>query len=383
MKKILSFIIAIFIIILSGCNKTKLDWERQIFFNVFGNISVEVIVITDEKIIKDGLDDVWADIDDILRDLDDVFSIHHDTNIGQNETLIQKVNRNAGIAPVEVTDEVIYVLEKAIEVSEISVVDGVAQYDVTIAPLWEEWKFIEYQQTEDLAPLPTEERLGELKSLVDYKKIIIDKEASTVFLEEEGMGLDLGSIVKGYAADKIREYLLSKELTRGLINVGGNLITMGHNHKFADNKDVPWEVQITTPYRTREGSEDNKYYIGYFEDTDVTTVTSGVYERYYIVDGIKYHHILNPATGYPRESGLWSLSIITENSMVADAYSTTVFSLGLDAGLKLVEATEGMDAIAITDSKEIYVTSGLEDRFVYNENINDIGYSYKGVYKWN
>ena len=383
MKKLLAFILVSIILILGGCTNKETDWETLNFYDAFGGIGVNVTIIAEKSRIKNEMESTWNDINTILIDFDNIFSINHNEN--QVETVIQKVNRNAGIAPVVVPEEVIYVLEKAIEVSALSKDENdVAQYDITIAPVWEEWDFIRYMAYPYDAKLPDPIKLNELVKLVDYRKIKIDKEASTVYLEQEGMGIDLGSIAKGYAADKLRDYLLSKNFTRALINVGGNLITMGESYLFEEKKDIPWKIMITTPYVSpyTEAVKDT-YYIGSFDDTDVTTVTSGVYERYITVDEVEYHHILDPGTGYPRESNLLSISIITENSMIAVAFSTTVFSLGLDKGLRLVENTPGMDAIAITVDKEIYVTTGLENNFDFNENVEEIGYVYKGVYRWN
>ena len=379
MKKLLAIILSVIIIGLTGCTRKKvMDFETLRFLGAFGGIGVDLTIISSEERIKNEMEGVYEDINQMLVDFDNVFSINHTES--QVETVIQKVNRLSGVEPVEVPEEVILVIEKAFEVSEKSLDEnGVAQYDITIEPLWKEWKFIEYMGSYDIAPIPTQERLNELIPLVDYKKIVIDKEASTVYLEEVGMGLDLGSIAKGYAADKIREYLLSKNFTRALINVGGNLITMGSSYLFKEEKDIPWEIMITTPYTT--AGMGNSYYIGHFNDTDRTIVTSGVYERYFTIGDKEYHHILDPGTGYPRESDLLSLTIITDNSMTADAFSTTIFSLGLVEGLKLVEQTDNMEAVAITREKEVWVTSGMEGNFVFNEKASDLRYKYMGVKK--
>jgi thiamine biosynthesis lipoprotein len=379
MKKLLATILSVIIIGLTGCTKkTVMDFETLRFLGAFGGIGVDVTIISSEERIKNDLEEVYEDINQMLIDFDNVFSINH-TEL-QVETVIQKVNRLSGVEPVVVPEEVIYVIEKALEVSEKSLDEnGVAQYDITIEPLWSEWKFIEYMGSVDIAPIPTQERLNELIPLVDYKKIKINKETSTVYLEEEGMGIDLGSIAKGYAADKIREYLISKDFTRALINVGGNLITMGESYLFSEETDIPWKIMITTPYQL--AGMGGNYYIGHFNDTDRTTVTSGVYERYYTVDDIAYHHILDPGTGLPRDSDLLSLTIITDNSMVADAFSTTIFSLGLVEGLKLVEQTDNMEAVAITEDKKVWITSGMEGNFVFNEKTTDLRYEYMGVKK--
>jgi thiamine biosynthesis lipoprotein len=107
--------------------------------------------------------------------------------------------------------------------------------------------------------------------------------------------------------------------------------------------------------------------------------SSGVYERYIVNDGKEYHHILNPKTGYPVDSGLISISIVTDDSMKADALSTAVFCMGLERGVEYINTLENVEAVFITDNKEVYITKGLEDNFIFNNEIEELGYTYKGV----
>ncbi len=212
---------------------------------------------------------------------------------------------------------------------------------------------------------------------MNYKKIILNQEQKTVFLEDEGMKIDLVSIVKGYACDKIKAYLLSLGLTRAIIDVGGNIMTMGFNHY--EGEDHPWPIKIQTPYITMyHPNYETTKYIGTYYDSDITVVSSGIYERYIKTeDDLDYHHILDPRTGFPINSGLISVTIITQISMNADAYSTAIFSLGLVEGMALVESHPEIQAIFITTDRKIYISSGLENLFTYNDNITSLGYTYE------
>ena len=185
------------------------------------------------------------------------------------------------------------------------------------------------------------------------------------------MAIDLGSIVKGYAADKVSEYLKENNFHNALIDIGGNIVTLGKN--IGTNKK--WKVGIQMPY-----TYDTE--IGYIEtNSDVETlVTSGVYERYIVElneetnEHIMYHHILNPNTGYPENNDLLSVTIVTNNSMSADALSTAVFLMGLSAGYNYISCKENTGAVFITKNKEIIITSNLKSRFFINEEIYLNGY---------
>ncbi|MFA6890276.1 MAG: FAD:protein FMN transferase [Bacilli bacterium] len=369
-------------ILLSGCNKKTDDYlVKTMYLDAAFSItpSVRVVGLASDLLKLESLRD---ELSAITNDLDDVF------NPAKTDSAIAAINAQAGIAPVVVSDEVLLVIEEALAVSIQSQVEGVALYDVSILPVWEKWLFnLKYYSlfNDNRETIPTSQTIEEALPLVDYEKIIVNSEDKTVFLMEVGMKIDLGSIVKGYACDQLKTYLLSIGLTRAIIDVGGNIMTMGYNFYNGDNHE--WPIKIQTPYVNIYQSNYNETlynetkFIGTYYDSDITVVSSGVYERYIKTEeGMDYHHILDPRTGYPMQSGLISVTILTQISMIADAYSTASFSLGLSAGMRLVEEQPNMQAVFITDQKEIYISSGLEGRFVFNDQITSLGYTYKGVY---
>ena len=180
---------------------------------------------------------------------------------------------------------------------------------------------------------------------------MLDDTAQTVFLQDEGMVIDLGAIAKGYVADEIIKILEENNIKSAIVNLGGNVYVHGSKN----GKD--FKVGIRDPF-----SQDANAYFGIYKTQDESIVTSGVYERYFIKNGVRYHHILSTSTGYPIDNELMSTTILTKNSMVADALSTTTFALGVDEGLKLIENTPGVEAIFVTKDKKVYITSGVNEK---------------------
>ncbi len=379
MKRYLIFLLSLLLLALSSCKKTVYLVKTIYLDSAFSIVPLVRVVATKEELAK--LDSLGEELSAITNELDDIFNPNPKVN--KPASVVMQINANAGISPVSVSDEVIMVIDEALKVSQETIVEGVALYDISILPVWERWLFQlkYYNPLEDNRDtIPSQETIDEVLPLVDYQKVIVDHENKTVFLSEVGMKIDLGSIVKGYACDKIKAYLLSKGLTRAIIDVGGNIMTMGYNHY--DGKDHEWPIKVQTPYvNVYTPDYQNLKYIGSFYDSSITVVSSGVYERYIkTVDDLEYHHILDPRTGYPLDSGLLSVTIITDISMNADAYSTAVFSLGLDKGMKLVNNHPEIEAIFVTKDKKIYISQGMEGRFIFNEAIKTLGYSYQGVY---
>jgi thiamine biosynthesis lipoprotein len=163
-----------------------------------------------------------------------------------------------------------------------------------------------------------------------------------------GMMLDVGGIAKGYAADLVRDYFIEEEIQGAIINLGGNIQTVGRK---PDGE--PWRIGIQDPGSPRGD------YVLIVEFLDGAIVTSGTYERYFQVDGKRYHHILNTETGYPVENSIESVSILTGDSFIADALSTAVFSMGLEAGMEFVESYPGTEAVFIDSQKMVHLSSGL------------------------
>ena len=259
---------------------------------------------------------------------------------------VVKINKAAGVEPVKVHDDTFYVIKKAVEYGKLS--NGAL--DITIRPIVELWGI-----TSDKPRVPSQEEIEEKLALVDYNKVVLDEDKKTVFLENEGMGIDLGAIAKGFAADEAVRILREAGVESALLNLGGNVITIGSN---PDGR--PWRIGIQDP-RTEETGQPHFTIVGV---TDATVVSSGDYERYieevHEKTGERYHHIFDPRTGYPAQAGLIACTIITSSSIDADALSTILFVMGREEGLKLIEGLDNIEGIAVTTDKEIYTTEGLK-----------------------
>ena len=281
-------------------------------------------------------DDIFTGAFDVVRDIENKMSLNIDTSE------VNSINKSAGKSSVSVSSETSYVLNKSLEYSKLS--NG--HFDVTIGPLVQLWGI-----GTEKAKIPTQQEINSLLPKVGYEKVSLSD--NSVYLQEEGMLIDLGSITKGYAADEVAKYLSSKGVKRAIIDLGGNVYVLG-----SKDKDTPWTVGVQNPFDNTRGTS-----LGIVKVSDKSIVTSGVYERFFEKNGKRYHHILYPATGYPVENELMSVSIISDKSIDGDALSTSTFSLGLKDGYKLIDSLDGVDAIFVTKNKDVYITSGLKDSF--------------------
>ena len=242
---------------------------------------------------------------------------------------------HAGGQPVEVSDETLEILDVARQVSERS---G-GMFDVTIAPVSTMWDF-----TSGAAVVPDADAITEAASLVDYTKIKTDEGLVTL---PEGMMIDLGGIAKGYIADAVKRYLMDRGVESAILSFGGNIVAIG---KKPDGK--PWKVGIQDIDRpTGEYMLVSLNYGG-------STVTSGIYERGFESGGVYYHHILDPNTGWPVQNELASVTIFSDSSMWGDALATAAFSLGTEAGTRLIEGIDGVEAVFIARDRSVSATSG-------------------------
>jgi len=204
-------------------------------------------------------------------------------------------------------------------------------------------------------------KFNEKKALIDYNKIQIDESKKNIFLEDSNMIIDLGAIAKGYAADEIVKLLKNAEVSSAIIDLGGNIYVLG------DKIDgTPWKVGVQNPEKS--GSDT----IGFVSVSNKSIVTSGVYERYFEHDGKNYHHILSPDTGYPYDNNILGVSILSNNSIDGDSLSTTLFALGVDEGLKLINSLDDVEAIFITKNHELYLTNGFKKAFTLTNNNYEI-----------
>lgn len=215
-------------------------------------------------------------------------------------------------------------------------------FDIAIAPVSSLWDF-----TSEEKKVPAEEAIQAALPLVNYEDATI--EGNKLTFAKEGMGLDLGAIAKGYIADKMKEFLVSKGVKSATINLGGNVLCIG---KKTDN--TPFRIGIQKPFADRSET------IAILDIEDKSVVSSGIYERYFEKDGTFYHHILNPDTGYPYDNHLVSVTIISDQSMDGDGLSTSCFALGLEKGMELINSLPDVHAVFITDDYQLHYSDHFQ-----------------------
>jgi thiamine biosynthesis lipoprotein len=239
--------------------------------------------------------------------------------------------------PVEVSEDMAVILRFAKAISEKS---GGA-FDVTIGPASTLWDF-----KAETPALPDAEALAEAAKRIDYSKLELD--GTTVTLPA-GMMIDLGAIAKGYIADQIKSYLKERGVENAILSFGGNVIAIG-----AKPNGSPWKVGI----QDIDGEAQTAMLVS--KNIDMSAVTSGIYERGFEMDGVIYHHLLSPFTGWPVQNELASVTIFSDSSMMGDALSTTAFVMGTEEGMKLIESLEGVEAVFIDRERNVTYSSGAE-----------------------
>ena len=260
-----------------------------------------------------------------LRRLDKLLSAY------DPDSEISAVNAAAGQTPVKVSRETLEVVQLGLDYG----VKTGGAFDISIGPLVELWGIGKTNTIPDQAAIEA------AKTLVDYTKVQVDAENSTLYLEMQGMALNLGAVAKGYIGQRLKDFLETQGVTSGLINLGGNVVSIG------DKDGAPFGVGVEDP-------DDTKQTLGALSLSDGAAVTSGDYQRYFTgPDGRRYHHILDPRTGYPAASGLRQVTIVAEDSAEADVLSTACFILGEKAGRGLIEGTSAREAIFVTDDHRI------------------------------
>ncbi|NBK22763.1 MAG: FAD:protein FMN transferase [Spirochaetia bacterium] len=269
-----------------------------------------------------------------LKEIEDRMSLRN------QKSEISEVNRYAGKREVVVSSDTFSVIRKALEIAVLSK----GAFDPTVGPLVQAWDI-----GGDNPRKPPQDEIDSLLPLIGYDRVILDEGTSSVFLQDEGMVLDLGGIAKGYAADEVARILHEHGVEHAIVNLGGNVLTLGNK---TDGK--PWKIGVQDPEALRGE------YVMILSLTDQTLVTSGPYERFLELDGEVYHHILNTKTGYPVKSDYTSVSIVTKNSLLADALSTSLYALGYDDGMALINTLDDVEAIFMTKDKKILLSEGLK-----------------------
>lgn len=257
----------------------------------------------------DGTKSLYDELFARLHEIDETFSVTIDSSE------ISAINKAAGERSVSVSSDTAYVVKAALSFAELT---GGA-FDPTVGPLVKLWGI-----NTDHARVPEKSEIDAVLPLINWRDVSVTDD-NTVMLKRHGMALDLGGIVKGYAADELTKILKARKVRRAIVDLGGNIFVYG---KKKDGS--PWRVGIKDP-NDPEGVPAIVLNVA-----NSTIVTSGVYERFFTENGVRYHHILDVKTGYPAASGLLSSTIVCESSMAADALSTSVFVLGREGGMELL-----------------------------------------------
>ena len=253
-------------------------------------------------------------------------------------TPVSQINRNAGIKPVQVDEELIMLIERANKIAKVT--DGA--FDISYASMDKIWKF-----DGSMKEMPSAEAIKKSVERIGYKKVIMDPLAKTVYLKDAGMKLGLGGIAQGYIADNIKDLLFSKGCKAGIVNVSGDINAWGRQ---PDGK--PWTVAIVNPMNK------NKVFATFpLEDSAVET--SGSYEKYVTFNGKRYSHIIDPRTGYPAQ-GVVSVSVFAKTTEVADALATGVFVMGVEAGINMIDQMKGIGCIIVDDKGGVHASKNID-----------------------
>ena len=313
-------------------------------------ITYAMNTVIEQKWYGESADTVYTGMETKIREIESVLSLH----LSQSE--IATINENAGVQPVEVSQRTFGLLQRAKELSEQS--DGA--FDITIAPVVELWGI-----TSDHPHVPTDEELAQAMALMGLEDLVLDEEACTAYLTRPGMAIDLGGIAKGWTADQLREYARELGAERGYVSLGGNLMIIGERPD-----GDPFKFGLRDP------QGDASTYLGTVTLEDgCTMATTGGYERYFEEDGIRYHHVLDPRTGYPADSDLLSVAVISKDGTLADYLSTTLFVQGLEAA-KAAAGSEDYALVMVDQENNVWISGSLRGNFEPHETDADYTYIY-------
>lgn len=342
MKRLFVFLLTVVMMISSSCvsphHKNK---YTEYFFDYFDTVTE----ISGYESSKKDFDRVVEEVKDKLTYYHKLYDIYNEYE-GINN--IATINRKARFEEnaLEVSEEIIDLLLYAKELCELT--DG--KFDPSmglVTSIWHDHREKGKRDPEN-AELPSREALMEADSYTDINKLVINSENGTVYIDDSKMTMDVGAIAKGYACEQTAKYLDSQNISGYILNIGGNVRTVGSK---PDGND--WTIGIENPI-----VEENPYVFLASVSGGKSVVTSGVYQRFYIVDGKKYHHIIDPETLMPSDRYL-SVSVLSSDSGLGDALSTALYNMDYNSGKALVESLTGVEALWVLESGEILYTDGF------------------------
>jgi thiamine biosynthesis lipoprotein len=258
-----------------------------------------------------------------------------------NDSITALINKNAGISPVQVPEEVFQLLVRCQRISVLTQ----GAFDITYGSVDKKYWNFDTKMTQ----LPDPRLAKKAVKLVDFRNLILDAEKKTVFLKRQGMRIGFGGIGKGYAAEMAKKVMMSSGAESGVVNAAGDLTAWGHQIN-----GKPWTIGIADPNH-------KQHLFSQFEISNKSVATSGDYEKFVVIDGKSYSHTIDPKTGMPAQ-GLKSVTIICANAELADALTTPVIVMGREAGLHLIDQMVGVEAILIDDNDKMYYSKNVKIR---------------------
>ncbi|WP_455224809.1 FAD:protein FMN transferase [Granulicatella sp.] len=254
---------------------------------------------------------------------------------------LMEINLQAGKKAVQVHPD----LFELIELGKKHSIAANSHLNIAIGPLVQTWR-IGFSD----AKLPSKEEIQTLLQITNPEEIVLDNSRQEVYLSKVGMRIDLGALAKGYIADKLKDFLVEQGVQSGIINLGGNILTIGENPTY----QRPWRIGIQNPIL------DRGEHLAVIAVSDASVVTSGIYERQLVVDGKTYHHIFDRKTGYPMETEVASLTIVAEKSVDCEIWTTRLFGQNPNDIIEEIEQQPGLEAFVITKNQKMMYTSGIQ-----------------------
>lgn len=340
MKRLISLIITAVLLLSTLTSCTKTSDEKKKFTESFIDYFDTVATVTGFEKDVESFDKVADDVEYMLKGYHELFDIYNSYS-GVNN--IRTINENAGVKAVKVDDRIIDLLLFSKEIYDLTK----GKTDVTLGAalrLWhnEREKGISAPES---AALPDESALNAAGQLRGFQYLQIDAENKTVFITEKGISLDVGAVAKGYATEKIAMQLEARGVTGYALNIGGNIRVIG------DKPDgTKWTAAVRDP--------DSDGYLMNINLDMKSFVTSGSYQRFYTVNGKRYHHIINPETLYPSDT-FSSVSVLTDDSGKADSLSTALFSMTLEEGKMLIASLPDTEAVWVENGGEVHYSEGF------------------------
>lgn len=336
-----------FAILITGCKSIKnidiidIDTKKETTFIAMDTVMTLTIYGKDETLTK---------IKELITNLESKLSVTNE------KSEIYNINKTKNAT---VSKETVNLVVQALSLCERT--NG--NLDISVYPILKEWGF-----TTGKYQIPSKSTIESKARYVNYKNIICDMANNTIILENN-MEIDLGSVAKGYTGDCVVELLKSENVMSALLNLGGNIQALGHKPDGS-----MWKIGIQNPFHNEE-------YMGTLKIADEAVVTSGSYERYFVVDGTVYCHIIDPTTGMSIQNGLTSVTIVGESGIICDGLSTALFVMGLEEAIEFWKESNDFEAIFITEDGKVTITEGLIERFSLLETTTKINQEMEIIYR--